>query len=155
MQQLQVTVSGFDQQIQQLTNELGVRQQQAAEWQSALEHSREEGMEQQQLLIARAGQIEQLEHNVHSLQEQQGLLQTEIADQQNNMRSLQEHLDMEQQKAAALETKLELSSQLLLKIYSELTKSLGQHVLVNPMPEEFATGNETGQNEVLRLQASL
>ncbi len=155
LQQLQVTVNGFDDQIQQLTNELGTRQQQAAEWQAALEHSREEGLEQQQILIAKAGHIEQLEHNVHTLQEQQGLLQTEIADQQDAMRTLQESLATEQQKAATLETKLELSSQLLLRIYSELAKSLSQHVLVDPAPEAITTGNANDESEVLRLQPSL
>lgn len=154
LQQLQITVNGFDQQIQQLTGELQVRQQQAAEWQSALEHSREEGQQQQKVILTKTGHIEQLEHNVQELQQQQGILQTEIADQQDAMRSLQEHLAVEQQKAAALETKLELSSQLLLRIYAELAKTLGHHVLVNAEQEEIAIHAEE-KGEALRLQTSL
>jgi chromosome segregation ATPase len=155
LQQLQATVNGFDQQIQRLTGELQVQQQQAAEWQSTLEHSREEGQQRQQIILAKTGHIEQLEHNVQELQQQQGILQTEIADQQDAMRTLQEHLVVEQQKATALETKLELSSQLLLRIYAELAKTLGHRVLVNAEQAEIAVNTAAEKGEVLQLQTSL
>lgn len=156
LQQLQITVTGFDEQIQQLTSELQVQQQQAATWQSALEHSREEGQQQRENILNKAGHIEKLEHSVQDMQQQQEILQTEIADQQDAMRTLQEHLATEQQKAAALETKLELSSQLLVRIYTELAKSLGQHILVNSEQVGIAAETVSAENgEIVRLQASL
>ena len=123
LQQLQATVTGFDQQIRQLTGELHQQQQKAEEWQSQLEHSGE-------VILAKTGHIEKLEHNVQDLQQHQALLQTEIADQQDAMRTLQENLVTEQQKAAALETKLEQSSRLLVKIYGELAKSINHNELM-------------------------
>ena len=156
LQQLQITVTGFDQQIQQLTGELQAQQQHASAWQSALEHSREEGQQQREIILAKAEHIEKLEHNIRELQQQQEILQTEIADQQDATRTLREHLATEQQKAAALETKLELSSQLLVRIYTELAKSLGQHVLLNSEQAGIAAEAVPTENgEIMRLQASL
>ncbi len=123
LEQLQVTVNGFDQQIRQLTTELGQQQQQAAEWQTQLEQSRE-------VIQTKTDHIEKLEHNAQDLQQQQALLQTEIADQQDAMRTLKEHLTSEQQKATALETKLEQSSQLLTRIYAELAKTINHNELM-------------------------
>ncbi|MBO9566006.1 MAG: hypothetical protein J7621_24740 [Niastella sp.] len=122
LEQLQVTVAGFDQQIRQLTAELGQQQQQAAEWQTQLEQSRE-------IIQTKTDHIEKLEHNAQDLQQQQALLQTEIADQHDAMRTLKEHLTSEQQKATTLETKLEQSSQLLARIYAELAKTINHNEL--------------------------
>jgi chromosome segregation ATPase len=123
LEQLQVTVTGFDQQIRQLTAELNQQQQQAAEWQRQLEQSRE-------VIQTKTHHIEKLERDAHDLQQHQALLQTEIADQQDVMRTLQEHLTTEQQKATALETKLEQSSQLLTRIYAELAKTINHNELM-------------------------
>ncbi|AXY78266.1 hypothetical protein D3H65_31600 [Paraflavitalea soli] len=155
LQHMQISMNEFDQQIQRLTGELKAQQQQAAESQAALRHSREEGLQQQQIILTKTGHIEQLEENIKELKEQQGLFQTEIAEQQQSVQSLQQHLANEHQKAAALETKLELSSQLLLRIYAELAKSLGNHALVNTSAQaEIAAAN--GEiNEPFQLQASL
>lgn len=155
LQQLQITMNGFDQQIQRLTGELQAQQQQTAEWQSALQQSQQEGKQQQEVILAKTGHIEQLEQHVQELKGQQGTLQTEIAEQQQSMQSLQQHLASEQHKAAALETKLELSSQLLLRIYAELAKTLGNHALVNTEQTELAAANQEAENEQLQLQASL
>lgn len=155
LQQLQITMQGFDQQIQRLTGELQVQQQQSAEYQLALQQSREAGQQQQEVIQTKTGHIEHLEHNVLELKEQQGKLETEIAGQQQTMQSLQYNLAIEQQKAAALETKLELSSQLLLRIYTELARTLGNHALVNAEPAEITAHAGDEKNEILQLQASL
>jgi chromosome segregation ATPase len=125
LQQLQTAISGYEEQVKGLTGELQSQQQQAAEWGSALEHSRKEEQQQQEVIRTKTGQIEQLEWKVQDLQQQQGVLQSEMADQQDTVRGLRERLTDEQQKAAVLEARLEQSQQLFNRIYTDLAQSLG------------------------------
>lgn len=124
LRQLQTTVDNFDQRIHSLSTDLQQKQQEVAEWQSTAAASKKEQQQQQETLRTKIDQIGQLESNLQELQHQQEVFQSAIADKQDAMQLLQDHLLKEQQKATELENKLELSSQLLVRIYSELAKSL-------------------------------
>ncbi len=83
-------------------------------------------------------ELQQAEQHLQQVQEENNRLQQLVAlrssstngDQQDAMRALQENLATEQQKTAALETKLEQSSRLLVKIYGELAKSINHNELM-------------------------
>ncbi|MDF2190159.1 hypothetical protein [Paraflavitalea sp. CAU 1676] len=129
LKDLQVAAKTFEGQIQQLNRELEAQRQQSGEWQSALEQSRTEGQQKQETIQASATQISELENSVRTLQESQVSLQAEIDGQQAAMFTLRDNLAQEQQKANALESRLETSSQLLMRIYGELTRSIDPHLI--------------------------
>lgn len=133
LQQLQSTVQQFDVRIQALSTELQKKQVEVVEWQSTAQRGQEENQQHQETLAGRTAHIEHLENNLHELQQQQAALQSDMANKENDMAQVRELLQKEQDKAKELESKLELSSQLLVRIYSELARSLnagwmqGQH----------------------------
>jgi hypothetical protein len=90
----------------------------AAETASQLQH-------QQEAIRGKISHIESLEFNLQELQQQQAALQSVIDDKQDAIMLMQGTIAHEQQKTRELENKLEMSSQLLVKIYTELAKSFG------------------------------
>jgi chromosome segregation ATPase len=98
-------------------------EQEIAGWQQAAEQSREENRQTQNAIREKIAHIESLEFNLQEAQQQQAALQSVIDDKQDVLVSLQDAIAREQQKAKELENKLEVSNQLLSKIYGELTKS--------------------------------
>lgn len=127
--QLRHTVSGLEQRQQLLQAELDTKQQQGSAWHTALEESRQETGHQQQLVEAGNARIAQLEQELGGLRHTQQALQEEIAGQQTLVGSLQEEVVRERQKAEDLGNRLDLSSQLLMRIYSELSRSIDPHQL--------------------------
>lgn len=121
----------FEYRIHKLSEELAEKQQEAAriheeatEWQATALISQQEQQLQQQKIEEKTLQVNQLESSLRDMQEEHEMLRTDIDARQQTMDTLKEELNKEQQKAKELESKLELSSNLLVRIYSELAKSL-------------------------------
>ncbi|MBO9632407.1 MAG: hypothetical protein J7578_04770 [Chitinophagaceae bacterium] len=121
----------FEFRIQVLSEELTEKQQEvvkiqdeATGWRATAQINQQENQAQQHQLEERALLVNQLESSIREMQEEQELLRGDIDSRQQVMDSLKEDLLKEQQKAKELESKLELSSNLLVRIYSELARSL-------------------------------
>ena len=126
----------FDQQIAELQEELTNTQQDATISLAALELSKEESTQQKEVIRKKFEHVESLESGLKELQEQEGIFKSEIADKQDTITALQESVQQEKQKVMELNSKLELSSQLLIRIYTELAKSFGAELthLQNNIP---------------------
>lgn len=74
---------------------------------------------------------EALKKDLEALQQQQASLQSVIDEKQNAISQLEGSIDHEQQKTKELEHKLELSSQLFVRIYAELAKSFDAGLVQN------------------------
>lgn len=121
----------FEYRIHVLSEELAEKQQEAAriheeatEWQATALISQQEQQLQQQKIEEKTLQVNQLESSLRDMQEEHETLRTDIDARQQTMDALKDDLQKEQQKAKELESKLELSSNLLVRIYSELARSL-------------------------------
>lgn len=124
VQQTQTQKEGFEREMHAMREELQQQREEVSAWQQAVERSREESRQQQDNLRSKTGHIENLERNLHEVQQQQAVLQLVLDDKQNMITSLQESLNREQQKTKDLEGKLITNNQLLSKIYGDLSKSL-------------------------------
>lgn len=121
----------FEYRIQVLSEELEEKQletakirEEATEWMTTAQISQQEQQMQQQKIEEKTLQMNQLESSLRNMQEEHELLRTDIDSRQQVMETLKDDLLKEQQKAKELESKLELSSNLLVRIYSELARSL-------------------------------
>lgn len=76
-------------------------------------------------------QIRQLESGLESLQQEQASLQSLMDEKQAAIRELEDTVGREQQKTKELESKLELSSQLFVRIYGELAKCFDAGLVQN------------------------
>ena len=114
----------FEREIHAMKEELHQQREEVSAWQQAVERSREENRQHQEGLRSKSGHIENLERNLHEVQQQQAVLQLVLDDKQNMITNLQESLHREQQKTKDLEGKLITNNQLLSKIYGDLSKSL-------------------------------
>ncbi|MBO9201259.1 MULTISPECIES: hypothetical protein [Niastella] len=124
VQQNQTARENFEREVHAMKEELHQQREEVSAWQQAVERSREENRQHQDNLRSKAGHIENLERNLHEVQQQQAVLQLVLDDKQNMITSLQESLHREQQKTKDLEGKLITNNQLLSKIYGDLSKSL-------------------------------
>lgn len=124
VQQSQTQKENFEREIHAMREELQQQREEVSAWQQAVERSREEIRQSQDNLRSKTGHIENLERNLHEVQQQQAVLQLVLDDKQNMITSLQESLNREQQKTKDLEGKLITNNQLLSKIYGDLSKSL-------------------------------
>jgi chromosome segregation ATPase len=124
VQQTQTQKDGFEREMHAMREELQQQREEVAAWQQAVERSREEIRQSQDNLRSKTGHIENLERNLHEVQQQQAVLQLVLDDKQNMITSLQESYNREQQKTKDLEGKLITNNQLLSKIYGDLSKSL-------------------------------
>ena len=124
VQQSQILRENFEREMHALKEELHQQREEVSAWQQAVERSREESRQNQENLRSKTGHIENLERNLHEVQQQQAVLQLVLDDKQNMITSLQETLNREQQKTKDLEGKLVTNNQLLSKIYGDLSKSL-------------------------------
>ena len=124
VQQAQTHKENFEREMHALREEMQQQREEVAAWQQAVERSREEIRQHQDNLRSKTGHIENLERNLHEVQQQQAVLQLVLDDKQNMITSLQESYNREQQKTKDLEGKLITNNQLLSKIYGDLSKSL-------------------------------
>jgi chromosome segregation ATPase len=124
VQQTQTQKENFEREMHALREELQQQREEVSAWQQAVERSREENRQHQDNLRSKTGHIENLERNLHEVQQQQAVLQLVLDDKQNMITSLQESLNREQLKTKDLEGKLITNNQLLSKIYGDLSKSL-------------------------------
>lgn len=124
VQQSQTQKENFEREMHALRQELQQQREEVSAWQQAVERSREENRQHQDNLRSKTGHIENLERNLHEVQQQQAVLQLVLDDKQNMITSLQESLNREQLKTKDLEGKLITNNQLLSKIYGDLSKSL-------------------------------
>ena len=124
VQQSQTQKDSFEREMHAMREELQQQREEVAAWQQAVERSREEIRQHQDNLRSKTGHIENLERNLHEVQQQQAVLQLVLDDKQNMITSLQESYNREQQKTKDLEGKLITNNQLLSKIYGDLSKSL-------------------------------
>ena len=124
VQQSQSLKENFEREMHALKEELKQQREEVSAWQQAVERSREEIRQHQDSLRSKTGHIENLERNLHEVQQQQAVLQLVLDDKQNMISSLQETLNREQVKTKDLEGKLVTNNQLLSKIYGDLSKSL-------------------------------
>jgi|GEM_PF-5192996 len=86
-------------------------------------------------LDSKSVHIAQLESNLEELQEHNRHSQEQLGNHHHTIYDLNQRLLLEGQKAKELEQKLEFSSHLLMKIYTELARSLGRGSLVPPPGE--------------------
>ncbi|NML23142.1 hypothetical protein HHL16_19855 [Pseudoflavitalea sp. G-6-1-2] len=121
----------FEYRIQILSDELTEKQLEAAkiqdeatEWRATAQISQQEQEIQQHHLEEKTLQINQLESSLRQMEDEHENLRNTITSRQTAMDTLRDDLLKEQSKAKELENKLELSSQLLVRIYSELARSL-------------------------------
>lgn len=125
--ELQQTIAGLEQQAQTLHAELQARQTQGDAWQKDLAESRQQALEQRQQLEAGNHQVGQLELELGQLKISQEALQAEMTEKQAIVSALQDEVAREKQKTADLGVQLDRSSQLLMRIYSELSRSIDPH----------------------------
>lgn len=123
--------SSFEYRIQVLSEELTEKQhevakiqEEATEWRATAQISQQEQQVQQGQLEEKTLLVNQLESSLRNMQEEHEALRHDIDSRQQVMDSLKDDLLKEQQKAKEFESKLELSSNLLVRIYSELARSL-------------------------------
>lgn len=121
----------FEFRIQVLSDELTEKQHEvvkiqdeATEWRATAQINQQENQAQQHQLEERTLMVNQLESSIREMQEEHETLRGDIDSRQQVMDGLKDDLLKEQQKAKELESKLELSSNLLVRIYSELARSL-------------------------------
>lgn len=121
----------FEFRIQVLSEELTEKQhevakiqEEATEWRETAQVNQQENQAQQQQLEEKTLLVNQLESSLRQMQEDHEILRGDIDARQQTMEGLKDDLLKEQQKAKELESKLELSSNLLVRIYSELARSL-------------------------------
>ncbi|HEV3249706.1 MAG TPA: hypothetical protein VGZ71_02060 [Puia sp.] len=167
---LQALSAGLEDQAKSLTEELQQRNEESVELRNKLTISQQEQKEIQESIYSKNSQIEQLESRLNlALQEQKGLQETfytktshidllesrlnELTQQNGQMllelngsRETVDQLNVklfaETHRAKELEQKLETSSQLLVKIYKELAKSLGVALMQYPQ-EPTHSNNDT------------
>ncbi|QEC45566.1 hypothetical protein [Pseudobacter ginsenosidimutans] len=123
--------ASFEYRIQVLSEELTEKQseitkisEEAIEWRATAQISQQEKQVQQQQIEEKTLLVNQLESSLRNMQDEHQTLRTDIDSRQQVMDGLRDDLLKEQQKAKELESKLELSSNLLVRIYSELARSL-------------------------------
>lgn len=96
---------------------------QVAEVYNGKEQALQQDLEQKQEAIReKTDLIQKLESGLETLQQQQAELQSVIDGKQDAIRELESSFGREQEKTKELENKLELSSQLFVRIYAELAK---------------------------------
>jgi predicted RNase H-like nuclease (RuvC/YqgF family) len=122
------------------------QREEVSAWQQAVERSREENRQHQENLRSKTGHIENLERNLHEVQQQQAVLQLVLDDKQNMITSLQDSLHREQQKTKDLEGKLITNNQLLSKIYGDLSKSLSNPPAAQQNGVKLNGGGNNGSN---------
>lgn len=149
LKQLQHNLQQVDEQLVVMKEELSQKQQEVSAWQQTADHTREQNEQQQEALREKVSRIESLEFTMQELQQQQAALQSVIDDKQDSIMLLQDSVNHEQHKVHELESKLELSNQLLVKIYTELAKSFSaglMHLQNNAMPGLLNTNGNAQLN---------
>lgn len=124
-QQLEQRIKNYH----QLEKQAGTASQELVQLRTVSEafNSKEQALQQdlqqkQEAIRDKVEHIQKLESGLDNLQHQQAALQSVIDDKQDAIRELESIINREQQKTKELENKLELSSQLFVRIYAELAK---------------------------------
>ena len=146
VQQTQTQKDSFEREMHAMREELQQQREEVAAWQQAVERSREEIRQHQDNLRSKTGHIENLERNLHEVQQQQAVLQLVLDDKQNMITGLQETLYREQQKTKDLEGKLVTNNQLLSKIYGDLSKSLSNPAATQQNGTKLNGSDKNGSN---------
>lgn len=120
LEQLRSAAEEFNRKEQSLQEELRQKKEELGTLQTVAEESRQH----EQSLRDKVEQIETLGSRLEELQQQQSSLQNVIDQKENAISELENNIGREQLKAKELENKLEMSSQLFVRIYSELAKSI-------------------------------
>jgi len=153
-QQLELRIKNYHQLEKQAgiaSTELNELRSVAEEFNRKEQALQEDLQQKQEAIQEKVGHIEKLESGLADLQQQQAALQSVIDDKQDAIRQLEGMVGGEQQKTKELESKLELSSQLFVRIYAELAKCFDAGLvnaengnsapLINAGNEQHASGN--------------
>ncbi len=124
LQQLREAANEYKRKEQTLQEELRQKHEELTGLQSVVEGTREESRQHEEILRHKMEQLGSLESRLEELQQQQSSLQTVIDQKEGAIAELENNIGREQLKAKELENKLEMSSQLFVRIYSELAKSI-------------------------------
>ena len=104
------------------STELAQLRQVAEEYNGKEQALQSDLQQKQEAIREKTEQIQKLESGLEELQNQQASLQSVIDGKQDAIRELESIVGREQEKTKELENKLELSSQLFVRIYAELAK---------------------------------
>lgn len=161
-QQLELRIKNYHQLEKQsggASAELAQLRQVAEEFNGKEQALQQDLQQKQDAIREKTDQIQKLESGLEALQQQQATLQSVIDDKQDAIRELESNIGREQEKTKELENKLELSSQLFVRIYAELAKCFdaglvnGQNVqgasLINAANPQNATNAFIGQPPVV------
>lgn len=124
-QQLELRIKNYHQlekQTGSASTELAQLRQVAEEFNGKEQALQQDLQQKQEAIREKTDQIQKLESGLEALQQQQASLQSVIDDKQDAIRELESNIGREQEKTKELENKLELSSQLFVRIYAELAK---------------------------------
>jgi chromosome segregation ATPase len=124
-QQLELRIKNYHQLEKQsgsASAELAQLRQVAEEFNGKEQALQQDLQQKQEAIREKTDQIQTLESGLEALQQQQAALQSVIDDKQDAIRELESNFGREQEKTKELENKLELSSQLFVRIYAELAK---------------------------------
>jgi chromosome segregation ATPase len=142
LRDLQSFVSNLEKETGAMKEELQSKNQEASQLQekaALLEEKMNMALKDQtalsETLQSKSSYIEFVENSLKELEERNSLALGRVNDTQVTIDQLHEKLALETRKSCELEHKLEFSSQLLMKIYKELAKSIGAGLEQN-LPEE-------------------
>jgi peptidoglycan hydrolase CwlO-like protein len=124
-QQLELRIKNYHQLEKQAggaSTELAQLRQVAEEYNGKEQALQQDLQQKQEAIREKTDHIQKLESGLEALQQQQASLQSVIDEKQNAIRELESNIVREQEKTKELENKLELSSQLFVRIYAELAK---------------------------------
>ncbi len=124
LQQLRSAAEEYNRKEQSLQEELRQKQEELTGLQTVVEGTQEQTRRHEQALQHKMEQIGNLEARLEGLQQQQSSLQAVIDEKERAIYELENNIGREQGKAKELENKLEMSSQLFVRIYAELAKSI-------------------------------
>lgn len=120
-EQQEAVLSG---QVNELRDHLQSREEMNDQLKSRVEEIQHENKLHQEAIVSKTGYIQHLENSLEEIKDQYQEAKS-LADQKHGMMmNIQSQLDAEKGRAKHLESKLDFSSQLLMKIYRELAKSL-------------------------------
>jgi hypothetical protein len=170
LKDLQTLSAGLEHQTKSLTEELQQRNEEAIQLQAKLSISLQEQKEIQESILSKISRIDQLESRLNmalqgqkevqetlgsktshidlleaslrELREQNTQMLLQLSSSQESIEQLNGKLFAETHRAKDLEHKLEISSQLQVKIYKELAKSLGVALMQFPQESGY-TNTET------------
>jgi chromosome segregation ATPase len=100
--------------------------------------------EQEKKLQAKTAQLEQFKQEEEEMRQNANLLQTDLVSSHKIIGNLNSTLSDRNQKMEDLEKQLDISSQLLIKIYKELARSFGTNILNNIGQEKISDREANG-----------